>query len=85
MHISSFGVSFKGACSSEELAAMLCGLQVHRMGVCPTLSITQDLLLTCISCKVGWFCVFNVEIKSDICFQRTSLELAKSKIEGSPK
>lgn len=37
------------------------------------------------SCKVEWYCVFNAEIKSVICFQNRNLEFKKSKTGGSLK
>uniref|UniRef100_A0A8C3UQ30 [histone H3]-trimethyl-L-lysine(4) demethylase n=1 Tax=Catharus ustulatus TaxID=91951 RepID=A0A8C3UQ30_CATUS len=49
------------------------------------LNISQDSLLTWMSCKVEWYCVFNAEIKSAICFQNRNLEFKKSETGGSLK
>lgn len=49
------------------------------------LNISQDSLLTCMSCKVEWYCVFHAEIKLGICFQSRNLEFRKSRTGGSLK
>lgn len=37
------------------------------------------------SCEAEWYCVFNAEIKSAICFQNINLGFTNSETEGSLK
>lgn len=56
--------------------------QLQCTGATDPLSITQDSLFMC---RVEWYCVFNAEIKSAICFQNINLGFTKSETEGSLK